>query len=147
MNVLLNASMLLLGAVLSASVHAQDGSLVFEQAWIRAAPPSSVVMAGYVRILNLGAVDASIESVASDAFGAVHLHEMREVDGVMKMRSIEALSVAAGESVALAPGGLHLMLMRPTASLDAGDRVQVEFVLKDGSRQRVDFEVRSDAPR
>jgi copper(I)-binding protein len=63
------------------------------------------------------------------------------------MRSLDELRVGAGESVALAPGGLHLMLMRPKRTLRAGDAAEVEFVLKDGSRQRVSFEVKADAPR
>lgn len=146
MNVLAGVSGLVLAAVVSALVHAQPPPLAFEQPWIRAAPPSAAVMAGYVRIVNRGANQVQIESVSSAAFGAAHLHEMREIDGVMKMRSLDELRVGAGQSAALAPGGLHLMLMRPAAALRAGDTAPIEFVLKDGSRHRVDFEVRADAP-
>lgn len=146
----MNALIRLLGLALlvsaSALVQAQPPALAFEQAWIRAAPPAAAVMAGYVRISNPGTHERVIESVTAVGFAAAHLHEMREVDGVMRMRGLDTLRVGAGQTVVLAPGGRHLMLMRPHPPLRPGERVEVEFVLDGGARQRVSFEVRADPP-
>ena len=126
-----------------AAVQASElGPLAFEATWIRAAPPSAPVMVGYVRIVNRDSDEFAIAAFASSAFGAVELHEMRDVDGVMRMRAVPELRVAPGSSVSLEPGGLHLMLMRPVRDLGAGEQVQIEFVLSDGRRQQVEFEVR-----
>jgi copper(I)-binding protein len=131
-------------ALLPAWVQASDAPAVaFDQAWIRAVPPGTPVMAGYVEIVNRGNTEATIRAIESSAFGAVELHEMREVDGVMRMRPLPELRLEPERTVSLAPGGLHLMLFRPTQDLGAGQRASIEFVLGDGQRRVVEFEVRA----
>ena len=133
--------------LLPAAVLASDaGPLAFEAAWIRAAPPSAPVMAGYVRILNRGSEEVVIAKVSSEVFGAVEAHEMRDVDGIMRMRGLSELRLAPGDAVTLTPGGMHLMLMRPVRVLAVGEQAPIEFELSDGRRERVLFEVRGDAP-
>ena len=104
-------------------------------------------MAGYVRIANRGNEEVVIAKFVSEAFGAVEAHDMREVDGVMRMRALPQLRLEPGASVELAPGGTHLMLMRPVRALAAGEQATIEFELSDGRRERVLFEVRGEAPR
>lgn len=130
-------------AVLPAGVQAGEHAQVeFRDAWIRVAPPSSPVMAGYVTIVNPGRSEARILRIESPAFGAVELHEMRTHDGVMRMRPVPQLSIAPGAMVELAPGGTHLMLSRPAREWHAGDRAELVFVLADGERRSVEFELR-----
>jgi copper(I)-binding protein len=49
--------------------------------------------------------------VASPVAGVAEIHEMKMEGDVMRMRAIAALDLPAGKSVALRPGGYHLMLM------------------------------------
>ena len=128
-----------------AFVQAADDTLTFADAWIREAPPASPVMAGYVRIRNLGKGEVLIDAVASKHFGNAEIHEMREIKGVMRMRPVRQLQLEPDQVVKLEPGGLHLMLMSPVAPLKAGEHATVEFVLADGTRRAVDFEVRAAA--
>lgn len=137
---------LVLGALAPVAVQAQGALLAFEQAWIRAAPPASPVMAGYVSIRNPGRTEVSVASVESDAFASAELHEMRMVGQVMRMRPLRLLPIEPETLVKLEPGGLHLMLMQPSRELAAGDRVELTFVLGDGRRQVVLFDVLADAP-
>lgn len=134
--------LLLLSAIAPASVQAEDDPLRFEGAWIREAPPASPVMAGYVAITNGGKGEVLIDDVESTQFGGGEIHEMREINGVMRMRPVLQLRVEPDQTVKLEPGGLHVMLFRPTAPLKAGDRATLEFVLSDGTRRAVEFEVR-----
>jgi len=60
----------------------------------------------------------------------------------MRMRALEAIEVPAGASVRLAPGGNHLMLMRPARALRAGDLVRIEFEVEGAAAVGADFEVR-----
>ena len=71
-------------------------------------------------------------SFSSPAFGDVSLHETIVVDGVSKMREVESLTVASGKMVELAPGGLHLMLMMPKASISPGETIALEMTATDG---------------
>ena len=125
-----------------AFVHAQDDALRFSEAWIREAPAASPVMAGYVTIANGGKGEVLIDGVESKSFASADIHEMREINGVMRMRPVPQLRVEPDQVVKLEPGGLHLMLFQPTTPLKPGERVTLEFRLNDGGKRAVEFEVR-----
>ena len=135
--------LLLASAFAPAFVQAEDDPLRFEDAWIREAPPASPVMAGYVAITNGGKGEVLIDDVESKAFGGGEIHEMREINGMLRMRPVPQLRIEPDQTVKLQPGGLHVMLFQPAAPLKAGDRATLEFVLSDGTRRAVEFEVRA----
>ena len=127
-------------------VQAGDAApLQVERAWIRDAPPGAPVMAGYATLRNASDAALELSGLHSPAFGKVELHEMREIEGVMRMRPLQPRLVP-GERLELAPGATHLMLMRPVAPLALGARVTIEFRFRDGTIQPVEFEVRAAAP-
>lgn len=113
-------------------------------AWIRSAPPDAPVRAGYALLMNHSGTEVIIDGVRSDAFGAIEIHEMHDLDGVMRMRPVKELRLPPHGSMALEPGGMHLMLFRPTAAWSSdvganlvflhGDTVltQTHFVVADG---------------
>ncbi len=103
--------------------------LELENAWVRPAPPTAKVVAGFGRIVNPGTVEVELAALASPTFGRVELHEMKTVDGVMQMRQIERLKLGPGESIELAPGGNHFMLYDPVAPLAEGDAVELSMTL------------------
>lgn len=113
-----------------------------EGAWIRMPPAGLPMMAGYARVSNPCRVALAIVAAHSDAFADTSLHETRVEGGISRMRATPALRLAPGASATLAPGGFHLMLMRPVKPLHAGDRVAIEFTLEDGRRFSAQFEAR-----
>jgi len=123
-------------------VRAGDCVPVVESAWIRQPPMAMPMMAGFAEIRNPCGADVSIVGADSGAFASVELHETRQVDGVSRMRHVASLPVPANDKVLLAPGGLHLMLMRPVAPVEVGQTIAVEFRLADGRTLQADFEVR-----
>jgi periplasmic copper chaperone A len=139
------AALLFAAAMLSASVSgcAGDCSPRVVDGWVRSGPPSMPMMAGFGRIENACDAPVAVVSAHSAQFEAVELHETRIVDGVSRMRAVPKLEIPAGGEATLAPGGLHLMLMRPLAPLAAGERVEIEFALEDGRRVAGTFDVRS----
>ena len=133
-------------ATAEVSAQSQDApSLLARDGWIRTPPPGSPVMAGYVELRNDGAREVRVRSVTSTAFGAIEIHEMRDVDGVMRMRRVPELVVQPGDAVSLAPGGLHLMLFRPTGALEKGATVMIELQPEQGAAIPIEFVVRDDA--
>jgi copper(I)-binding protein len=139
-------SLPILVAVLFAPAAVQAASadvLVVEGAWIRSAPPGSPVMAGYATLANPGSTEIVLDRIESQAFGAIEMHEMRELDGMMRMRPLPELRIEPDGKVALAPGATHLMLFRPARELAPGASVELVFVLDDGSQRAVAFEVRT----
>ncbi|MEG3192669.1 copper chaperone PCu(A)C [Lysobacter sp. D1-1-M9] len=111
--------------------------------WVRLPPVAMPMLAGFGRIENeCSAQPLIIVGASSPAFAEVSLHETRVADGISRMRAVDELPVAAGQPAMLQPGGLHLMLMQPHVPLRAGERVAIEFQLKDGGTLRGEFEVR-----
>ena len=70
-------------------------------------------------------------SVASPDANLVQIHESRIESGMMMMNELrEGLPLPAGETVALAPGGNHLMLMGVKEPLVAGDTVALTLTFE-----------------
>jgi hypothetical protein len=112
--------------------------------WIRSAPPTASVMAGYLR-LEAGGAAVAITGAECAGFGTTELHESVEVDGVATMRQLPRVEVPAGGSIEFAPGGKHLMLMSPAAIPGAGETVACALLLADGTRLEFDAPVRQGA--
>ncbi|MCK9539788.1 copper chaperone PCu(A)C [Dokdonella sp.] len=117
------------------------GKLKVTDAWIRAAPPGAQVMAGYATLTNEGDTPLVILAVQSGDFRMAALHESLAEGGMAKMRELRRLVIAAGQTVQLAPGAKHLMLMQPRREVAAGDQVIVTFLLEDGARLDAHFDV------
>jgi copper(I)-binding protein len=85
--------------------------------------------------LTLTAATANrLVSVTSPAANLVQIHESRIESGMMMMNELkEGLPLPAGETVALAPGGNHLMLLGVEEPLVAGDTVALTLTFESSS--------------
>jgi copper(I)-binding protein len=117
-----------------------------ESAWVRAAPPGAMMLAGYMTLRNDGRVPVIFKSAQSDAFGMVELHRTTIVNGVSTMRAAGDQTIAAGGALRIEPGGLHLMLMQARRELKVGDKVHFRLHFADGAALDVVAQVSSDAP-
>lgn len=118
-------------------------AVTVREAWIRPAPPTAPVRAGYALLENGGTTEIVIDAARSEAFGAIEIHETHEVDGVMRMRRVPRLVLEAGGSAHLKPGGLHVMLFRPAAPLGEGDVATIVFMHEGEIVARGEFVVRA----
>lgn len=91
--------------------------------WVREAPPTSRVLAAYMRIINQTEGDLTVTGITSPDFEAADLHRTVVEDGVARMLPVPELTIPAGGSITLEPGGLHLMLFDPVRPLQQGDSV------------------------
>lgn len=139
------ASLFLLLAALLPAAASAAGRLVVENAWIRTAPPAAPMRAGYAVLRNAGDAPLRIRAVHSRDFGDVSLHATQLENGVARMRELDGLDLAPGESAVLEPGGKHLMLMQPRGELGAGAKAVVTFEIDNGSSTDAEFSVR-EAP-
>lgn len=96
--------------------------------WIRQAPPGATVMAGYVQLKNTGDKPRRISAIASPRFGAIEVHQTVIEDGESRMLALDSIDIPPHETVALKPGGMHLMLFRPKQpQLKAGEQTVLSF--------------------
>jgi hypothetical protein len=111
---------------------AASQDLSFEDAWIRATPPGMNMTAGFGQLHNTGAGAIELVSFSSPEFADVTLHRTELVDGVSRMREVPLLRIPAGETVELAPGGYHLMLMMPRGAASGEQAIRVDMNAADG---------------
>ena len=119
--------------LLSAGLHAAD-SIEITNPWVNQTPPSTMSNAGYMEISNNSGSPVILQSVKSPQFGMSHIHQTKMEDGLMKMKPVHGLEIPANETVTLEPGGLHIMMMNRTESLNAGDEVDLNLEFSDGQQ-------------
>ena len=71
----------------------------------------------------------------------VHLSKM-DAEGNMSMERQDLVGIPAGDSVALEPGGLHVMLMNLVNDLQVGDRFELTLEFQRAGDITVEVEVR-----
>jgi copper(I)-binding protein len=103
-------------------------------AWARATVPGQSVGAAYMKIDS--PFDTALAGIESDVSQSAELHSMRHQNGVMQMRAQKQLDVPAGQSVDLAPGGTHLMLLGLKKPLKAGESLQLKMTFIDSAGTR-----------
>ncbi len=129
-------------AALVASAAAAAPARLEVTGHVRAAPPGAPVMAGYLTLRNPGRRSVAITGAASPAFARVEVHRTVMRDGVARMEPVQRLEVPAGGTVRMAPGGMHLMLIRPRRALRPGETVRVVLRFAEGAEQAVTLPVR-----
>jgi copper(I)-binding protein len=122
-------------------VRAAAPALSAADAWVRATPGAEVA-AAYLTLRNGGAQPITIVGVRSPLAGMAMIHETKLVGTQSTMRAHEQLRLAPGETVRLAPGGLHVMLHMLAHPLKAGDEVPLVLLLEDGGTLEVTARVR-----
>ena len=131
---------------LSLSAAAEQSAVVeLASAWVRALPPTQTNTAAYLTVINRGDTGITIVGASADLAEKVEIHTTREIDGYLRMEQLQDLSVAAGQSVQLAPGGTHLMLLGLARMPLSGETVPLCLELAAGDKVCAVAEVRKTA--
>ena len=127
------------------AAHAGDydvGSIHIAQPWVRATPKGAKSGAGYMTITNKGTTPDRVNCVSSDASAQCQIHSMTMEGGVMKMRPVEGgLEIKPGETVTLAPGGFHVMLVTLKHPLETGQNVKATLKFDKAGTVDVEYPV------
>ena len=133
-----------LTTVCAVSAFAQNVTVT--DAWARATVQGQKATGAFMKITAKD--NAKLVSASSSAAGVVEIHEMKMDAGVMRMRELaQGLALPAGETVALRPGGYHLMLMDLRAPLREGTPVPVTLVFERAGRIEVELKVEAPTAR
>lgn len=132
---------------LVSAVHAAQ-SVKVGDAWVRAPAPGQKTAAAYVELTS-DRITALV-AAGSPAASRVEMHSMTMDGGIMRMRPLARIDLPAGQTVKLAPGGMHLMLIDLKAPLKAGDKVQLVLSLQPSGTSlttlTLEAEVRAASP-
>lgn len=126
-------------SLLSLAALAQTGNVQVKDIWARATPGGAQTAAVY----------ATLQSTAGDRLTAAstpvaketQLHTMTMDGGVMKMRQVDGIDLPAGQTVALKPGGYHIMLMSLAHPLTEGQTFPMTLTFANGGTLTVTVSV------
>ncbi len=152
---------LLLSVAACAADPGDDTAIGVADAWARTSPTMSTRGAVYLEISNDSGVDDALIAASVDPAVAatVELHETvstasdgagmssgMDGGGMMEMRPVDRIVVASGDSVSLAPGGFHIMLLDLAEPLEAGTAIDVTLTFEEAGEMEVSASVRDTAP-
>lgn len=133
-----------------AAAQAHDysfGDLRLTHPWAKASLKGVPNSAAYMTITNNGETDDTLVAASADVSEAVELHTMTMKDGVMRMRRLEdGVPLPAGQTVVLAPGGKHIMLIGLKDQLKAGSSFEMTLTFENAGEQQIDVTVRDRQP-
>lgn len=130
-------------AALADHHEAKAGAIAVSQPWARATAPGAPAGAAYLTVTNSGKEADRLIAASTPAAKTAELHTHIHDNGVMRMRQVEAIDVPAGGTVALKPGGLHVMLMGLTAPLAQGSSFDVTLTFEKAGKVTVPVAVQS----
>ena len=126
--------------------HSAISEIVVKNAWVRAAPPGSKAMAAYMFIDNQGPKTMSSSKIIANGFEKAEVHMSFIGNNIAQMRKLENISIDGKESIALEPGGLHLMLINPNKVPKKNSKVEILMFFENENNAevvRIEADVRS----
>ena len=134
MNSCLHRILTTLLLLIGPSLAMADTTLTIGEPWIREAPPTVRVMAGYMAMVNTGNTTVTVTSISSPDFERAEIHRTVVEAGVARMLPVKQLDIPANSQLKLEPGGLHLMLFNPQRPLPEGATVTLIIHRSNGSK-------------
>jgi len=95
----------------------------------------------YFTIINGRDAEDLLLSASTPVAGHVEIHETKFEAGMAKMRPLTAIRVPARGRVAVAPSGIHLMLVDLKAPLVAGTKVPMILQFRNAGRIEIQLTV------
>lgn len=118
------------------------GSVEITSPALRAPLGNNTNTAAYFTVINKGAEEDRLVSAACECAETTEIHTMRHENGVMKMEALpDGLPIKAGETVTLAPGGHHIMMLGLTKRPENGTVQPVTLTFEKAGSVVVNFPV------
>ncbi len=133
---------LTLAALFASSFAFANNDINIVEPYARATPPSVPNSAIFLTLENHKMEERTLVSASSDAADKVELHNHTMVDGMMKMRQVENIKIAAHKSAVLQPGGLHIMLFGLKKQLVEGEEISLTLTFANGATQSLSVPVK-----
>ena len=120
----------ILGTAVPAQAHEEKtGDITIVHPWSRpAAQGQNGVI--YLEIRNRGEADDRLVAVSTPLAKKVELHQSTMEEGIHRMEKVESITVPAGGTVELAPGGFHVMLVDLKFMLMEEETIPVTFTFE-----------------
>ncbi len=132
---------LLLALCFATPAFAAPKGVTIEKPWMRLIIKARPA-AGYFTLHNDTDKAVTLTGASSGACGSVMLHQSKQENGIEKMLPVKSIAVAPHGTLTFAPGGYHLMCMKPQATMVRGKSVPVTLKFSGGQTVSADFPVK-----
>ena len=125
--------------------NASVGSLEIRDAWIRESIGPAKTAAGYLVLHNGGQEAVTVAGISSESAEHAQLHTTVRDGEVIRMRPLQSITIAPGETLALQPGGIHIMFMGVGVKepLRPGMQIDLTLTLSNGRAGNLKVPVRA----
>ncbi len=117
------------------------GPIEIDNPWSRATVSAASNGVVYVTIKNTSTAPDRLVDVASPAADQAQLHEMQVENDVSQMWLVGAVDIPAGQTLTLAPNGLHIMLLGLKKPLDVAQTFPLTLTFEKAGSITVDVTV------
>ena len=130
--------------LIAGGAAAGSSGVTVDGAWARSTGGQMRPGAAYMEISNQGSEPATLVGIESAVASRIEIHRSTTDDsGVTRMEPVGKLIIPPGGSIALAPRGMHVMLMGLGAPLDEGDDIDLTLLFGDGHTLELSVPVES----
>ena len=129
-------------------VLAGGDAVVIEGAWSRASIGTSRPGVAYMTLQNTGDAPVTVTGLRTELAMMPMIHaSTTDAQGVTRMSHLEQVEIAAGDTVALEPGGLHVMLTDVQRPMVEGESFTLSLILAGGEEVAVEVPILGMAAR
>jgi len=111
--------------------HVAAQTVTISNAWVRATVQGQKATGAFMTVMSKE--NAKLLSASTPVAGIVEIHEMKMDKDVMRMKRVPFIDLPAEQTVALKPGGFHVMLMGLKEPLPADSHVQLTLLFEDAN--------------
>lgn len=131
-----------LSLLLPALAHAGVADVTVTGPWARASLIAGRPGAAYMVLTNTGADPVTLTGARTPAAGMTMIHKTEtDANGVSSMSAAGDLVIAPGATLRIAPGGLHVMLMKLAQPLKEGTSFALTLTFAGGGTLDVEVPV------
>lgn len=122
------------------------GDIKIDHPWARVTPALATVASAYLTIRNSGSEPDKLVGGTTSIAERIEIHQMSIDGGIARMRPLpEGVEIGPGTTVKLAPGDIHLMLIKPVRQLIEGERFKATLQFARAGSVVVEFVIQQNA--
>jgi iron complex outermembrane receptor protein len=113
------------------------GPIRIDHPWSRPAPAGMAMGVAYFTLENRGKTEDALIAASTPVAARVEFHQTTLTDGMARMRPLQQVTIGAGQTVKVEPGGIHLMLVQLNQPLLAGTQVPLTLEFRHAGKIEV----------
>jgi periplasmic copper chaperone A len=122
-----------------------SSTLTIQDVWARS-EGAGHNSAAYLQITNNTDQDDRLLGAESTIAGSTEIHAVVSHDNVMKMEEVDEITIPAGETISLEPGGYHVMFFDLRQDLEVAEEIEFTLIFERAGEVTVTAEIREHTP-